>query len=152
MTDQQDQLKEANIARGWYEVDPQLATFLNLMFGHEDTDLKSNAPITLITSGAVVTGTAISRAAWAEAQADYIQSGAEHLADALRELENETQRDQAETLASEDSDNPGLQRAFVHFSEAMMISGKTQIHANNLRVDLRHVAGWSLGSMTRQEQ
>lgn len=147
--EQQEQLIKRgteSAARSWYDVDSSLATVLAVIFGPDDLGEDGTVAITLITQGATVSGTAVSRRAWEKALIEQIASSSAEAATAVAER-FATQREMQAKRTDELLEHPLRRRQirYVHFLEAAVFNGTKHV-LQPTRVDLRDVSAWSLGS------
>jgi len=115
------------------DIDPRLDSLLAPIFGPGRQDTDGTIELTVIVNGTIVSGSVVSEEAWSRRQNAQISTSSE-LPAALPHAVEEGQI------------------RFLHFLEPVVISGGNPIRLNATRVDLRHVAAWSIGRLRYGEQ
>ncbi len=128
-----------------YDVDTRLSIYLDLMFGIDDENTEAQASFTLITPGGVIQGLAVHPKKYAEAQIARVTSASENMGKAMALVEEGLEK-LRERQRGEFKDEPRGNRPYLHFLTATYISGPTTMNLSDLRVDLKSVIAWTLGS------
>lgn len=120
---------------------------------HDSTDPDATVELTVVADGTVISGSAVSEAAWARRQHDQIRPGSPEMADALDALQAKMDEEKRRA-ADETHANPLLkaQDRFIHFLAPLLLSGGDHVHLQATRVDLRKVSAWSIGRVPGGEE
>jgi len=114
-----------------YGADPRLALVLDSVFG---TGSDATLELTVVVDGAVISGSLVSEQAWKQRQNDQVRIGSWAIAGVL---------DSWEPAAVGAGTEAG--RRYLHFLGPVLLSGGTKVPLQATRVDVRHVAAWSIG-------
>lgn len=139
--------REKMASQTWYDVDSALSGFLDQIFGREDENAEGSAGMTLVVQGTIISGTVVSGAKYQESLAATVETASPELAEQLRMRAKIRQELQPEV----DALNEGLMalRQFVNFGTANVISGDNWTELKDLRVSLKDVSAWSIGSLNK---
>jgi hypothetical protein len=126
--------------------DVELQELLDLVFGRDDQGVDSSFGLTLVTAGGVISGTAITHAAWAERLNEALtKAGAGSIAEVRRKIDAEVDGQFTElNKAREAESRPLPPRRFVHLKDVTLMG--TNVRLQNTRVRLSSVNAWELGS------
>lgn len=129
--------------KDWY-----LDTVLNFVHGFNDEHLEGIVGLTVISSGVVVSGLAISRAEWMAGVVDqYKQAGADDTAVYIDKVFQRTHNMVLERAKERgDADLPSRARGFLHMKDVRLGAGETYTQVPLWRGSLSDITGWSMGS------
>ncbi|WP_115790048.1 hypothetical protein [Arthrobacter silvisoli] len=146
---------EAKAARARYseqlrfDTDSSLDMALDLVFGINGDDDDASAGFTLVVHGKLISGIAVTRNRWAEAQIAQIEPASSVMADHLRTVAETQKRLEAEHRDNTSKEERiGYHREYIHFEKALVEFGNTWFELSALRVCLRDVSAWSFGNVT----
>lgn len=140
--------REKLASGSWRDTDSSLSLFLDMLFGENDENPDGGAQLTLLAQGALITGKVVSASNFAEAQAISVEGVSPELAKMLRLHAQAVEDGQKERTEMRKDDAIPPLRTNIHFSSARAIyGGGTTINLQNLRVQLKDVAAWSIGEV-----
>lgn len=136
-------------AQSWYDVDPRLA----LLLAPLATDPDATIELTVVADGTVISGSAVSEAAWARRQHDQIRPGSPAMADALDALQEESDEHRRRQSGHAGTNPPRKAHdRYLHFLGPLLLSGGEHVHLQATRVDLRKVSAWSIGRVAADQE
>lgn len=129
--------------KDWY-----LDVVLTLAHGASDQHKDGFVGLTVTSSGAVVSGLAISRAAWIAGVAEqYQNSGAGETAKVLAETFNSFHDGVvSEANRRREAELPTAARNFLHMKDSRISTGSSSIQLPYWRGSLAEITSWALGS------
>ncbi|MHA7303521.1 hypothetical protein ACX80M_20435 [Pseudarthrobacter sp. MDT1-22] len=130
--------------------DMELQELMDLIFGHDDQGTDSTFGITVLTSGGVISGTAVPHAAWTGRLNDaLIRAGASKVVEVRRSIEDSTAEVIAKMKEARDAESrPVPPRGFIHLKDVTVFAGGSSVKLANTRVRLSSIHAWDLGSWT----
>lgn len=130
-------------------VDAQLDLLLSVILGINDEHESNSVGVILVTAGGVISGEASTRTAWTKGQIERLNrngsEGAKFLGDVLRIVDERAADD------DESDEEPIAMRRYINVKNARVSAGGTTTDYEWLRVDMRQVIAWELGSHNQPE-
>lgn len=132
--------------------DGYLDTILDFTHGLNDESLVGHVGLTVITGGALVSGLAISRAAWIAGMVDAYAQASPDTAPHIEKIYNRRHGSVLSMAAGRDAaDLPTLARLALHMKDVQISIGGVTTNVSLWRGSLADVTGWSFGSWNRKQ-